>query len=332
MTILSKRDLKLDDINYNGVKYPLFRKNQTEKSVIYRMQQLAIIGPTASGKSDLALKAAQKLNAYILSIDSLSIYKEIDIVSAKPSPQELSLVKHFGINTLYPNEYFSVEIFIQLYKEVLLTCKQENKNLIIVGGSSFYLKSLLDGLSTLPIISPEIQTKVRTTLEKNLIQNYQKLQTIDPLYMQKIASTDRYRIEKALLIYEASGMTPTQWFTHHPPQPIIKNLPIYNIDISRDLLRERIAQRTDKMYEMGLIDEVCYLEHKYSRLPNAMGAIGIVEVLQYLDGKVTKKEMLQNITTHTAQLAKRQQTFNKTQFHTIKSASLKDLESIILKR
>jgi len=102
------------------------------------IKQLAIIGPTASGKSDLAIKVALKINAYILSIDSLSIYKEIDIVSAKPSKEELESVKHFGINVLYPDKYFSVDIFKNLYKEVLEKCKKDSKNLVIVGGTSFY--------------------------------------------------------------------------------------------------------------------------------------------------------------------------------------------------
>lgn len=91
------------------------------------MIQLAIIGPTASGKSDLAIKIAKKIDAYILSIDSLSIYKEIDIVSAKPSKEELEEVRHFGINLLNPDEYFSVEIFINLYKEVVTACKRDKK-------------------------------------------------------------------------------------------------------------------------------------------------------------------------------------------------------------
>ncbi len=295
------------------------------------MIQLALIGPTASGKSDLALTLAQKIDAYILSIDSLSIYKEIDIVSAKPSKEELALVKHFGIDELYPDEYFSVEIFIQLYKDVVTACLQENKNLIIVGGTSFYLKTLLDGLSTLPEITKEDKKIVHTQLHNNLHQCYEKLLHVDPQYMQKIAPNDRYRIEKALLIYEASGLTPSVWFANNPPQPIIEALPIYNIDVTKEVLRERITKRTTKMYEMGLIDEVCYLENKYTRKPNAMGAIGIIEVFEYLDGKVTLDALLQNITTHTAQLAKRQQTFNRTQFQNTTTAPLKRLEDIILR-
>ena len=114
------------------------------------MTQLAIIGPTASGKSDLAIEIAKKIDAYILSIDSLSIYKEIDIVSAKPSKHELQEVKHFGIDILYPNEYFSVEIFIKLYKEIVQKCQEENKNLdhILVLDARFLLRQrVFDALS-----------------------------------------------------------------------------------------------------------------------------------------------------------------------------------------
>jgi len=295
----------------------------------FEIKQLAIIGSTASGKSDLAIKIALKIDAFILSIDSLSIYKEIDIVSAKPSKDELASVKHFGIDEIKPNDYFSVDIFIDLYKKVVLECKKYKKNLVIVGGTSFYLKSLIDGLSEIPTIDENTKKIVKNKL-KNLEESYKFLTEKDPTYMKNITPNDSYRIEKALLIYEASKLTPTQWFKKNPPKTIIKDIDIFNIDVERKVLRDRIEKRTHKMLEMGLIDEVCYLEQKYTRLPNSMGAIGIVEVLEYLDGKVTKNEMLQNISTHTAQLAKRQQTFNKTQFSKIVSAPLEELESVIL--
>ncbi len=293
------------------------------------IQQLAIIGPTASGKSDLAIKVALKIDAYILSIDSLSIYKEIDIVSAKPSKEELDAVKHFGIDVLYPDEYFSVDIFINLYKEVLQQCKEDSKNLVIVGGTSFYLKSLVAGLSRLPLVSDDVTQRVRERL-KDLSSAHTFLSNVDAEYMKNIQNSDSYRTEKALIIYEASGMTPSKWFKENPPKPVIENLDIFNIDVDRAVLRERISKRTSKMLSLGLLDEVAYLEQKYSRLPNSMGAIGIVEVLEYLDLKVDEKTMLENISTHTAQLAKRQATFNRTQFEGITSAPLEDLEEIIL--
>ncbi len=293
------------------------------------MIQLAIIGPTASGKSDLAINIAKKIDAYILSIDSLSIYKEIDIVSAKPSKKELEEVKHFGIDLLNPNEYFSVEIFINLYKEVVSLCKKEKKNLIIVGGTSFYLKSLISGLSEIPKITKEAAERAEARL-RDLSSCYDFLYELDEKYMKNISPSDRYRVEKALLIYESSGLTASQWFEANPPKPIIENLPIYNIDVSREILRERIKKRTLKMVDSGLIDEVCRLEQRYTRLPNSMGSIGIVEVLEYLDGKVTFEQMVENISTHTAQLAKRQQTFNRTQFENVISAPLEELEETIL--
>jgi len=294
------------------------------------MKQLAIIGPTASGKSDLAIKIAKKIDAYILSIDSLSIYKEIDIVSAKPSKDELESIKHFGINVLNPDEHFSVDIFIDIYKNIIDLCKKDKKNLVIVGGTTFYLSSLLQGLSSLPNITKEISQKVDIKLA-NLQETYTLLNNLDPLYMKNISQNDKYRIQKALLIYEASGDTPSEWFKKNPPKPIIRDLDIYNIDVDREVLRQRINLRTSKMLEMGLLDEVCCLEQKYTREPNSMGSIGIVEVLEYLDGKVTTQQMLENISIHTAQLAKRQQTFNRTQFKDIISAPLEELQKIIEK-
>lgn len=277
------------------------------------MKQLAIIGPTASGKSDLALQLAQHHRAFILSIDSLSIYREIDIASAKPSVEELAAVTHFGIDALYPDEYFGVTVFFDLYRQAKAAAGSAGRNLIIVGGTSFYLKSLITGLSPTPDISPETRTEA-TKILTGPDAAYTLLYDADPTYMKQIERTDRYRIEKMLLLYLQSGQTPTDWFKTHPPIPIVTDLPIYEIDIERAILRERIVQRTHQMVAMGLIDEVAGLERTYGRSPNSMKAIGIVEVLDYLDGKIGKEAMIEQIVTHTAQLAKRQQTFNRNQF------------------
>ena len=132
--------------------------------------------------------------------------------------------------------------------------------------------------------------------------------------MQNIDPNDRYRIEKMLLIAVETGLSPTVYFEKHPPKPIIKELPVYEIDVDKTYLKERIRLRTHKMIEMGLIDEICYLEHRYTRAPNALKAIGIIEVFDYLDGRSSKEEMKEHIILHTSQLARRQQTFNRTQF------------------
>ena len=294
------------------------------------MKQIAIIGPTASGKSDLAITMALPHNAYILSIDSLSIYKEINIASAKPSKDELAQVKHYGVDEICLDAHFDVAIFIELYKKVLKEAQNDGKDLIIVGGTSFYLKSLTTGLSELPHYSQDTKVKVAKML-LDLPSAYTYLHNIDKGYMKSIQSSDAYRIEKMLLLVIESGMSPTAWFDAHPPIATINELDIFNIEVERSILRERIVQRTHKMVSSGLIDEVAMLEHKYGRDHNAMKAIGIIEVLEYLDGFVTKEEMIVNIITHTSQLAKRQQTFNRTQFKEAISAELTELPEMINK-
>lgn len=277
------------------------------------MKQLALIGSTASGKSDLALDLARRHNGWILSIDSLSIYKQIDIASAKPSREELDDIPHYGIDRLGPDVNASVFAFIDEYRRAYEACAREGKNLIIVGGSSFYLKSMLEGLSEIPSFSPKTLEHARLLLN-DLPSVHALLAQVDPASVEKIHSGDRYRLEKLLLIYLETGMAPAEWFRLHPPTPFITHCPVLELKIDRALLRERIALRTHKMVASGLIDEVAELERCYGRSPNSMKAIGIVETLDYLDGKITKAELIETIATHTAQLAKRQQTFNAHQF------------------
>ena len=288
----------------------------------------AIVGPTASGKSDLALELAQKFNSVILSVDSLAVYKEIDIASAKPSKEELATVKHFGIDELNPDEKFSVIEFLEQFKKAKSYAKVHNKGLIIVGGTSFYLKVLSQGISNLPKIEPSIKLEVQE-LMADIEKAYEFLKSIDIEYASKIKSSDRYRIEKAIEIYKAVNIPPSQYFKENPPEPIVPNLPIYEIAINRDILRERINLRTSKMLEMGLIDEVAYLEHKYGRAPQSMGAIGIKEVLGFFDGVYSKKELKSKIATNTARLAKRQVTFNKSQLKIKLSGTTEEVKVLL---
>jgi tRNA dimethylallyltransferase len=277
-------------------------------------KQLAIIGATASGKSALSIELANKYNGIILSLDSLSVYKDINIASAKPTLDERKHIIHFGIDEIYPNEPFDVTIFIELYKKALDFAKKNDKNLIIVGGSSFYLKTLLVGISNLPTISKQTKEKTADILT-NKQNSYDFMNAIDPVYMAKIKPNDTYRIEKALDIYFETNTKPSIYFEKNIPMPIItKPLPIYAIEIARDVLRDRIKQRTIKMLKDGLADEVKMLQDKYTREPNPMKSIGIKETLDFIDDKISRDELIELISTHTAQLAKRQTTFNRTQF------------------
>lgn len=295
------------------------------------MRQIAIIGPTASGKSGLSIEIAKKIDAVILSLDSLSVYKEIDIASAKPSIQERDGIVHFGIDEVYPNEKFDVTEFIECYKRASSYAKEQEKNLVIVGGTGFYLKMLVDGISEGIDISKQTQEWVDEKL-LNLKDAYNYMYKIDKYYMQNISHSDSYRIEKALAIYKQSGLSPTEFFRQNPKQSMAGEIKLYEIIWDADELRKRIKLRTKQMIEQGLIDEVIGLEKKYGRDPNSMKAIGIVEVLDYLDGKVTKEQMEEKIIVNTARLAKRQRTFNRSQFggKQIKN-SLAELKKDILK-
>lgn len=292
--------------------------------------QLALIGPTASGKSALAVEVAHKNNAHILSLDSLAIYKEINIASAKPSIEERRNIQHFGLDVIFPNEPFDVTTFIKLYHEAKAKALKDQKNLIIVGGTSFYLNALINGISELPNISEKTKEQSNAMM-KNLEDAYQFLYNLDKTYLQSINIHDRYRIEKMLNLHLETNMTPTEYFKANPPKAsITDDLPIYEISVERDILRKRINNRTLKMIKCGLIDEVFYLEKHYTRAPNSMKSIGIKEVLSYLDGHYTKMEMKEKIVTHTAQLAKRQRTFNASQFKNKTSLPLHEMSDLLL--
>lgn len=287
------------------------------------MKELAIIGTTASGKTALSLEIANKTNSIILSLDSLCVYKEIDIASAKPTKIERGDIVHFGIDEVFPNEKFDVIEFLNLYKNAKEYAEKNMKNLIIVGGTGFYLKALVDGISD--------GLKENTNLDMSLNDAYNLLYSLDKDYMQKIEPNDKYRVEKAYSIYKQSGLTPSEYFLKNPKIALSPNLPIFEILWEKDELINRISLRTKQMIKSGLIDETIYLEKKYTRAPNCMSSIGIVETLEYLDGKIDKKSLEDKIIQNSLKLAKRQNTFNKGQFTNRVSNIIPSLNSEIIK-
>ncbi len=287
------------------------------------MKEIAIIGSTASGKTKLSIDIAQKTNSVILSLDSLSVYKEIDIASAKPTKEERGNIIHFGIDEVFPNETFDVIRFIECYQNAKNYAKNNDKNLIIVGGTGFYLKAIIDGLSM------GIDSKIKLDIPSE--KAYELLFELDPIYMEKIESNDKYRIEKAYAIYKQTNLTPTQYFEKNPKISFGENIQIFEILWDREELKKRVHLRTKQMINDGIIDEVIYLEKKYTRTPNSMSSIGIVETLEYLDGKLTKDTLIEKIALNTSKLAKRQNTFNKSQFENKISNSLEKLYLDIFK-
>ena len=270
--------------------------------------QFAIIGTTASGKSDLAINVAQRLNAAILSLDSLCLYKEIDIASAKPSKNELELIRHFGIDLISPDMEFCVGDFINEYNHALAYAKSQNIPLIITGGSGFYLKSMLSGLA--PKIEP-----IKIEISDDEI--WDLAMKIDREFCAKFSKNDKFRLRKWYQIYAQTSKIPSQWLRLNTGEPVIKNLTIFELVWDKFELIERIKIRTKNMLKNGLIDEAKDLFKRYDSALKPLNSIGLKETKEYLDGKIDIDELSNLITIHTTQLAKRQRTFNKS-FNSIK--------------
>ena len=285
-------------------------------------KELALIGTTASGKSDLAFELAKEFGGIILSLDSLALYKEIDIASAKPKPWQLDSVKHFGVNEIYPDEDFSVGSFFEIYKNAKEFALSQNCPLIITGGSGFYLKAMLNGLA------PDVP-KCELVLSNQEI--YELALKMDPDFAEKFSQNDSYRLEKWYQIYKFSGQIPSIWLRDNTKESVIKELAIFEILWDKDELRARIAKRTKSMLKDGLIDEAKFLFSKYKSEPKPLKSIGLKECKQFLDAEISQSELEELITIHTAQLAKRQRTFNRSQFEKKFVGDLSQTRSEILK-
>jgi len=296
------------------------------------MIEVAIIGPTASGKSDTALKLANKHGAYILSLDSLALYKEVDIASAKSSKEELKNVQHFGIDILYPNEAFNAASFMDEYEKAKHAALKDGKHLIIVGGSSFYLKSMMEGLSDMPPIGAEARKRAAELVNSDIDEAYRVLSKIDPEFAIGIKSADSYRIGRGLEMFFEFGKPASELFSSLPKKKVADGLAVYEIAVDRDELKEKIKLRTAKMFEAGLLDEAVYLSGKYGKDTKPMGSIGLKEAMQYIDAQISRAECEELLNIHTWQLAKRQMTFNKSQLNTVfsgdKESAQKEIEGL----
>ena len=262
--------------------------------------EFALIGTTASGKSELANALAIELGAIILSLDSLCVYKEINIASAKPCAAVLSRVEHFGVNLLSVAEKFNVALFFDEYQRARARAFELDKPLIIVGGTSFYLKALMSGLS-------ESVEESRSALSNDEI--YELMQSVDK--NAKIAKNDSYRLRKWLGIYENTGRVPSEFLRETLQKPIIPSLDIFELVLDKDLLRKRVEKRTQNMLNSGLLDEARFLFKNFSPELKPLNSIGLKECKAFLSGEIALGELAPLINTHTMQLAKRQRTFNK---------------------
>lgn len=273
------------------------------------------MGTTASGKSKLALRLAQKINSEIISADSALVYRGMDIGTAKPSSAELEQTPHHLINIRDPKETYSVADFCHDAHAAIKKILAKNKTPILVGGTMLYFRSLQFGLDEMPAANKNIREKISREAQKlDWPAIHKKLKKIDPLAAKKIHENDSQRIQRALEVYELTGRPISA--LQKPEAKASTEFNFINIAIkskSREELHQRIAARFKTMLDQGLIEEVRKLFNRgdlNSDLPS-MRAVGYRQVWKYLAGDYDYETMTEKAIAATRQLAKRQLTWLK---------------------
>ena len=280
---------------------------------------IVLCGPTASGKTSLSIELAKRINGEIISCDSMQIYKDMDIGTAKPTEQEKQGIKHYLLDFLSPEVRYSVADYKKDAEKAIEEILKKRKVPIIVGGTGLYIDTLVYGIDY-----PDIETDLayRKELEKRaetegLAKLYEEAYQVDPEAMEKISSNDQKRICRVLELYQATGKTKTQLEIESRKKGVPYEYHVFALGMEREKLYERINQRVDLMIEQGLIEEVEKIWKAYSEFPTAMQGLGYKEVVAYLQKEITKQEMIDKIKMETRRYAKRQITWFKKNKETI---------------
>ena len=272
---------------------------------------ILISGPTASGKSNFSIKLAKKINGEIINADSMQVYKELKILSARPNLKDYKKIKHhlYGFHSVKNN--FSTGEWLKFAIKKIKEVRKRKKTPIFVGGTGLYFKALTDGLVSIPNIPIKFRNKIRT-LHKNLGQKkfYQKLIKLDPYSKGKINQTDTQRLIRAYEVKQFTKKSLHDWFintkSYFDKDDFFK---IY-IDYPREELIQRIGKRAEQMIEMGAVNEVKrFLKLKVRKDKSVNKAIGIHEIKEFLEKRKDMPDVIEKISIKTRQYAKRQSTW-----------------------
>ena len=280
---------------------------------------VVICGPTASGKTALSIELAKRINGEIISSDSMQIYKDMDIGTAKPTKEEMQGIKHYLVDFVEPNKRYSVADFKKDAEKAIEEILKNGKVPIIVGGTGLYVDSLIYGIEYQDIkFDEQYRKELENRVEQEGLESlYNEAKKIDPQAMEKISSNDQKRILRVLEIYKATGKNKTEQEAESRKNGVKYDYKVFAINMDREKLYERINKRVDIMIEQGLIQEVQDLLKKYDEFPTAMQGLGYKEVVEYLQGNISKEEMIEKIKMETRRYAKRQMTWFKKNKQTI---------------
>jgi tRNA dimethylallyltransferase len=272
---------------------------------------ILISGPTASGKSNFSIKLAKKINGEVINADSMQVYKELKILSARPNLKDYQKIKHhlYGFHSVKNN--FSTGDWLKIAIKKIKEVKKRKKTPIFVGGTGLYFKALTDGLVSIPNIPIRFRNKIRT-LHKNLGQKkfYQKLIKLDPYSKENINPTDTQRSIRAYEVRQFTKKSIHNWFENTKSYFNKDDFFKIYIDYPREELIQRISKRAEQMIEMGAVNEVKrFIKLKVRKDKSVNKAIGVHEIKEYLEKRKDISDVIEKISIKTRQYAKRQSTW-----------------------
>ena len=272
---------------------------------------ILIYGPTASGKSDFAIELAKKIRGEIVNADSMQVYKELKILTARPHKYNFQKIKHHLYGFQKSNKHFSTGDWLKIVVKKIYEIKKKKKVPILVGGTGLYFKALTEGLVEIPKIPIKLREKIRL-LQKSIKQEkfYKKLLKIDPKIVSIIRSTDVQRSIRAFEVKSFTKKSITEWYKMTKPKFQKKEFYKLYIDYPRPDLIDKINLRTKQMLEKGVVLEVKkFLKLKISKNKSISKAIGITEIKEFIKKRIAKEEVIEKISIKTRQYAKRQATW-----------------------
>ncbi len=274
--------------------------------------ELVVIGgPTAVGKTSLAIELAKEFNAEIINADSRQIYRKLNIGTAKPTNEEQAKVPHHLIDLVDPDEYFSAARFAELGQAKIEELQKERKNIFIVGGTGLYIKALIYGLFPIPQVNPEFKEELREEADKKGIGRlYEKLKHLDPKAARRIHPNDRQRILRALEVITATGKSIVEYQEAHKFRERRYETLKIALYRPRKELYERINKRVLDMVSVGLVEEIReLLEGGYTPELSSMTSLGYQYIASYLKGEISLKRAIELLQRDTRRYAKRQLTW-----------------------
>jgi len=294
---------------------------------------ILLAGPTASGKSKLAIQLTKKLNGEIINADSMQIYKEFSILSSRPSNKEIKKAKHHLYGIISVKKYFSAGDWLKLAKSKIKQCHKNKKTPIIVGGTGLYFNTITKGISKIPSIDIKTRNKVRSLFKKlGYKEFYKKLVNVDPKVKNRILPTDSQRTQRAYEVILKTKKSLFDWTMNTQSDFINFEIKKIFIDIPREELLKKISQRTELMFKNKCIEEVKkFNSFKLNKSLSANKLIGVQEINAYLQGSISLDECKELINIKTRQYAKRQNTWSRGHMKNWNKLYYKDF-SILLKK